>query len=59
MQSPYLFYKSFMIVISKKGPRKEEQLLKICHVESVSKCHPPPESPDWTLNKDYILSDSM
>ena len=30
---------------------------KIHRVRSVSKCHPPPNAPDWTLNNDYILSE--
>ena len=32
---------------------------KIRRAGDVSKCHPPPEAPDWTLNKDYIFSDGM
>ena len=32
---------------------------KIRREGDVSKCHSPPEAPDWTLNKDYIFSDGM
>ena len=30
---------------------------KVWQVGAVSKCHPPPKAPEWTINKDYMWLD--